>query len=290
MAEDKKRTHAVRAAVIGLIGTILTVCGGLTGAVITAGVTVYQVERQRKHLALAAPSVDQALTVDLGQIAIEPYETAQLDPGEYDVDSDRGFVLAQPDAGWSQTEMTYLDLFLVEGEALSPLILLSAGVGSAWDEQCVHRIRHDEPAQVQYTEQSTENGVPMDVDTLRDLTGTDMFSHYSQIIVLAVEKQVAADLTLAEIALAWGALHRGGVNRIVASKDSQYVLMQATWQFEDVRVGEQELDLPIERWALFAEGPQHYYLVELNYVPAPGQTMQVWEDLQAYMDSFRVIQ
>jgi hypothetical protein len=290
MAVDKKRTQAVRAAVIGLMGTILTVCGGLTGAVITAGVTVYQVERQRKHLAVAAPSVDQALTVDLGQIAIEPRETAQLDPGEYDVDSDQGFVLAQPDAGWSQIEMTYLDLFLVEGEALSPLILLSAGVGSAWDEQSVHRIRYDEPVQVQYTEESTENGVPMDMDTLRDLTGTDTFSHHSQIIVLAVEKQVAADLTLAEIALAWGTLHQGGVNRIVASKDSQYVLMQATWQFEDVRIGEQELDLPIERWALFAEGPQHHYLVELNYVPAPGQTMQMWEDLQAYMDSFRVIQ
>ncbi len=38
---QKRKSSSVRAAVIGLIGTLLTVCGGLTGAGVSAAVTVY---------------------------------------------------------------------------------------------------------------------------------------------------------------------------------------------------------------------------------------------------------
>jgi hypothetical protein len=56
-----------------------------------------------------------------------------------------------------------------------------------------------------------------------------------------------------------------------------------------VRLDGQETDLAMERWALFAEGPRYYYLVEIDYVPEGSQSTQVREDLQAYLDSFRVI-
>lgn len=285
--EDKK-SNAMRKAVIGLIGTMLTVCSGLTGAGISAAVTIYQIERGRQQVALAALSRDQTLTVDTRQIAISEEEATQLDPGNYVV-PDLGFALAQPRAGWSQMEeMTYHDLFLEE-EALSPLILFYSWVGSAWDDQPVRRIRYGEPVQVQYQEKTTENGAVVDLEMLRSLTGSDTLPHYSQITILAVDKEVAADYTLAGIALTWGAIHRGGVNRIVASEGSQYILMQATWQMQNVRIDGRETDLSIERWALFAEGAQRYYAVEINYVPGADQPVRVWEDVQAYMDSFRVI-
>ena len=288
--EDKKKSQATRVAVIGMIGTILTVCSGLTGAAVSAGVTVYQVERERQQVALAAPGDERALTIDTQQIAINQKEAQQLDPNDYAVAQASGFVLAQPRAGWSQVEeMTYADLFMDEG-ALSPLILFSSWVGSDWDEQPVHRTRHEESVPVQYQEGSEENGVPVDVEVLQNLAGTDTLAHYSQIIVLAIDQEVAADYTLAEIALAWGTLHRGGVNRVVANKGSQYILMQATWRLENVRIAGRETDLAIERWALFSKWPQHYYVAELNYVPPVGQPIQVWQDLQVYMDSFRIIQ
>ena len=80
--EDKKKPQATRAAVIGLIGTILTVCGGLTGAIVSASMTVYQVERERQQVALAAPGDERALTIDTRQIAINQKEAQQLDHGQ----------------------------------------------------------------------------------------------------------------------------------------------------------------------------------------------------------------
>lgn len=56
----------------------------------------------------------------------------------------------------------------------------------------------------------------------------------------------------------------------------------------NVLIDGHETNLSTERWALF-EGPQHYYALELNYVPAPGQSLQVRGGLQTYLDAFRII-
>jgi hypothetical protein len=294
MATEKKDSGVMLKAMIGLTGALLTVCGGLTSATISAAVTIYQVERGRDQVDLAPPESDLPLIVDTRRSAIDQQEAMQLDPNEYNVTSDLDFALAQPRAGWGQLEeMTYYDLFLGEREeAVSPLVLFSMRVGSTWDEQPVRRMRYAEPIPVQFQEETRENGVPVDLDLLRDLKGTDTLSYYSQIIILAIDKEVAADYTLAGIALAWGPTpqYGGGLNRVVASEESDYILMQATTRLEKVQLDGQETDLAMERWALFAEGPQYYYLVEIDYVPEGSPSTRVREDLQAYLNSFRVIQ
>jgi hypothetical protein len=284
MAEDEKteeqKPQALQVAVIGLVGTVLTVCGGLTGAAVSGAATICEIERQVQQVALAPPGGAQTLTVDTRQIAISHEEAQGLDAGEYYVTPDPGFVLARPRTGWSQVEvMTYRDLFVERG----------AWTGSAWDEQPVHRIRYGEPVQVQYHEGTVENGVPVAVEALRSLLGSDTFQRSNEITVLSIDKRMAAHYTLASVALEWGMIHRGGVNRIVASEGSEYILMQSSWQLQKVRVDGQDADLSMERWALFAKGPEAYFVVEVNYLPQTGQPMQVWEDLQAYMHSFRVI-
>jgi hypothetical protein len=285
--EEKKSRQTIRRTVIALAGTLLTVCGGLGGAALSAGITIYKTEREVQQVALSAPDSEQTLNIDTRQIAISTGEAQQLDPNTYYAAIDDGFVLAQPRAGWGPLEeMTYADLFSEEGSALSPLILFYSKIEFAWDEQPVYRIRYQEPVQVQYIEGALENGVAIDVEQLH----SDTAAYYSQITILAVDKAVAQNYTLADIALTWGTFHWGAVNHIIANRESDYILMQTTWRLENVRADGQEADLAIERWALFAEGPQHYYLVEVNYVPRPDQRLQVWDDLQYYMGSFRVIQ
>jgi hypothetical protein len=277
--QGKKKDNALRAAIIGLVGTLLTVCGGVTGAVISGAVTVYRVERERQQVALAAPGAGQALTVDTEQISISYPDAQALDPDDFYVASDLGFVLAQPREGWTGVEETsYRDLFVDRG----------AWTGSTWDEQPVRRIHYGEPVAVQYLEETRVNSLPMDVGQLQELYGTDTFQFSNEITVVAVDKEVSS-YSLAGVALDWGAINRTGANRIVANDDSDYILMQTSWQMEDVRVDGRTGDLAIERWALFAEGAESYYVVEVVHIPQMGQPVHVWEDLQAYIDSFRVI-
>ena len=284
--ERKKSRQTIRKTVIALAGTLVTVCGGLGGAALSAGITIYKTEREVQQMALPAPNSEQTLNIDTRQIALSAGEAQQLDPNTYYAATDAGFVLAQPRAGWEPLEeMTYADLFAEEQVVLSPFILFYSKVEFAWNEQPVYRIRYREPVQIQYIEGALENGVAIDVEQLH----SDTAAYYSQITILAVDETVAQDYTLADIALAWGTFHWGAVNHIIANRESDYILMQTTWRLENVRADGRETNLAIERWALFAEGPQHYYLVEVNYVPQPDQRLQVWDDLQVYMDSFRVI-
>jgi len=286
--KEEKQSDTLRKATIALIGALLTVCGGLFGALLSAGVTIYQVEREMGQIALAAPGGDQALTIDTRQITIDAKAAQELS-GSHIVSEDEGFVLANPRAGWGEIEeLTYQDLFLEEG-SLSPLVLFYPQVGETWNEQPLWRVRYSDPITVQFLESSVENGIPIDVEALRGVAGTDTFPYHSQIIVLALDKEAAADQTLSHIAITWGGVHAGGVNRIIASEESEHILMQATWLLEHVAVGGREMDLSLQRWALFAEGSDNYYIVELNYTPPANQFLQVWEDLQAYIDSFRVI-
>jgi hypothetical protein len=285
--KEQQQKPSTRAAIIGLVGTILTICGGLSGALIGGLATIYKVEQEAQRLAIAAPQSDQPLTVDTRRIAISSSKVAILEPSKYLVFQDLGFVMAQPTPGWNQGRpMTYYDLFLEHGTNLSPLILFSSWIKDAWDDQPVRQIRYTEPVTVQFLEGSTENGVPVDPTQLEN----DTVTFYSQIIVLALDKAIAQqDFTLYGLALAWGSLHQGGVNDLVVNPDSQYVFEQVSWELKGVRVDDRQADLTLQRWAVFAEGPDRYYIVEVQYVPAAGQSMQVWDDLQAYLDAFRVI-
>lgn len=288
--DDEKQQHeksSNRVAIIGLIGTLLTVCGGLAGVLIGGVTTIYKTEREAQKIALAAPQGDQLLTVDTRQIAISSTDAAALDPSEYLVLTNLGFVMAQLRPGWNQVEeMLYQDLFFEERRSLSPLILFSTWVKNNWDDQPVHRIRNAEPVMVQFVEGSTENGVQVDPTQLE----SDTLAYHSQMTILALAKDKAQDFTLYELALKWGILHQGGVNNIVANRDSQYVVEQVSWALKGVRVDGREANVTLQRWALFAEGPARYYIVEVNYVPAAHQSAPVWDDLQAYLNAFRVIQ
>ncbi|MCX6035709.1 MAG: hypothetical protein NTV38_12150 [Chloroflexi bacterium] len=286
-SEKKHQKSSRQAAIIGLVGTILTVCGGLSGALIGGIATLYKVEREAQQIAIAAPQSDRPLSVDTYQITISSSEAAKLDPSKYLLLQDLGFVMSQPNMGWSDGgQMKYLDLFLEEGTNLSPLILFSTWIKDAWNDQPVRRIRYTEPVTVQFIEGSTENGVPVDPTRLI----YDTIAFYSQITTLALSKAVAGpDFTLYGLALAWGGLHQGGVNELIANPDSQYVFEQVSWELKGIRVDGRQADLTLQRWALFAESSERYYIVEVQYVPATGQSIQVWDDLQAYMDAFRVI-
>jgi hypothetical protein len=141
---------------------------------------------------------------------------------------------------------------------------------------------------IQYQEGTHINGWPINMEQLQDLYDTDTFHFSNEITVVTVDKEIASD-TLAGVALEWGAIYRTGANRIVANDESDYIMMQTSWEMTDVQAGGRQTDLAIERWGLFAEGTQSYYVVEVVYIPQMGQPVHVWEDLQAYIDSFRVI-
>jgi hypothetical protein len=287
MAEEHKST-GIQTAVIGLIGTILAACGGISGALVTSAVTVYQVQRQSQQVALPASQGGETLSVDTGSIFISRQEAAALDSATYYVNLDQAFVLHRPLPGWDGMEEMTVQEQLAEDNVTCQAVC----------DQAVFRIRYGEPIEIESDRSTTVNGhlIPEELLKLSELLyGPPPWKlpYYSQVILNVFEKSEVQALgiqTLPDMILLMTRYSDGRINRVIAQADSHFAIVQLSSTYEKIRVDGVSAAMTIDDWLLFAETDTAFYTVEIRYTPQSGQPIQVWDDLQLYIDQFRVIQ
>ncbi len=295
MADEEKKlkrekTQPLRVALIGLIGTILTVCGGLSGAIISGAVTIYRVERERQLVALPAPVSEQELSIDTGEVFITRQEAAGLDPGAYFVDLNHGVAIQQPLDDWSPVEELTVAEDLAETSGLP--------VEPPLSEQPVLRIRYGEPIEIEFDSQTLVNGLPMleqTIEAYEQLYGAEPWTlpYYSQVTINIFDKSVVEELgfvSLSDMFLGLMRFSEAHINRLVANEGSHFIMAQTSVTYDGVRLDGQEMRVTMEKWLLVAETEDTYYDFEIVYMPQSGHSLQVWEDLQTYMDSFHVVE
>ncbi|MBN1813539.1 MAG: hypothetical protein JXA14_17000 [Anaerolineae bacterium] len=287
MGKAQKPSATTRAALIGLVGAVLTVCGGLGGALFSGAATIYRVERSRQKVALAAPEGDQALTVDAGSIFISRQQAAALDADRYFVDLDHGIAIRRPLPDWGELEELTVEEQLAENNAQCFGLC----------DQPVYRIRYGAPIEIQADSQTLVNGKPIPDEwlaALETLYGPPPWTYlyYSQFLVNVFDKS-AEEMRLKglpDLVLLTTHFSAARVNRLIAEENSDFIVVQSSAAYDRIRMQGQMTSFTLESWVLFTEGENAYYVVEISFTPQSGQPLQVWEDLQTYMDSFRAVQ
>jgi len=287
MAEEHKFA-GIQTALIGLIGTILTACGGISGALMTSAVTVYQVQRQNQQVALPASQGGETLNVDTGSIFITRQKAAALDPASYYVNLDKAFVLHRPLPGWDDMEEMTVKEQLAEDNVTCLAVC----------DQPVFRIRYGDPIEIESDRETTVNGHLLPEDLLKAsemLYGPPPWKlpYYSLMILNVFNKSEVQKLgihTLPDMIMLMMRYSAGRVNKVVAQADSHFAIVQLSSTYDGIRVGGNPATMTIDNWFLFAETNNAFYTVEIRYTPQSGQPLQVWDDLQLYIDQFRVIQ
>jgi hypothetical protein len=285
---ESLKTPALRTALIGLLGTMLTVCGGLGGALMTSAVTVYQVQRQSQKVAITAPEGGKTLNVDTGSIFITRQEAAGLDPNTYYVNLEKAFILPRPQPGWdAMQEMTVKDQLAEENVTCQVLC-----------DQPAYRIRYGQAIYIESDRSTTVNGhlLPDSLLALSEqLHGPAPWKlpYYTQMVMNIYEKSQLERLGLhgmPDVILQVTRFSSGRVNRVVAQENSHFALLQSSGTYSGIRIGGEATTITIDYWDLYAEAGNAYYTVEITYIPKSGESIQVWDDLQLYMNQFRVIQ
>ena len=285
---QQKRSPAILTALIGLIGSVLTVVGGLCGATVTSITTIYALERQNQHITLSAPAGGQSLSIDTNSILISRQDAAALDPSTYYVDFEYGFVLHRPISGWDALEEMTVEEQLAEENATCQAVC----------DQPVFRIRYGEPIEIESDQQTFVNRKPIPGDLLElseQLYGPPPWKslYYSQMIVNVFEKdavQALGILNLPDMILLMMRFSNGQVNRMISPEGSQFAIIQGSTTYDGIRLDGNPATMTIDNWLLFAEAKSAFFVVEIKYTVQSGQPLLVWDDLQSYMDYFRVIQ
>jgi hypothetical protein len=251
-------------------------------------VTIYQVQRQNQKVALTAPDGGQTLRVDTGTIFITRQEAAGLDPDTYYVNLEQAFILHRPLPGWDAMEEMTVQEQLTEDNVTCQAVC----------DQPVFRVRYGEPIEVESDRGITVNGhlIPDELlDLSERLYGPPPWKlpYYNQMVLNIFYKSEVQELgihTLPDIILLMARFSAGQVNRVVAQEGSHFAIVQRSSTYEGIRVGGESATMTIDNWLLFAEADNAFYTVEIRYTPQSGQPLQVWDDLQMYIDQFRVIQ
>ena len=287
MAEEHK-PGGLQTAVIGLIGTILTACGGIGGALLTSAVAIYQVQRQNQQVTLPASQGGETLSVDTGPIFITRQKAAALDPASYYVNLDQAFVIHRPLVGWDDMETMTVKDQLAEDHVTCLVVC----------DQPVYRIRYGKPIEVESDRLTTVNGhlIPDDIlNASEKLYGPPPWKlpYYSQMILNVFAKNEVQKLgihSMPDMILLMNRFSAGRINKVIARADSHFAIVKVSSSYDGIRVAGAPATMTIDDWFLYAETDQAYYTVEIRYTPQSGQPLQVWDDLQLYIDQFRVVQ
>jgi hypothetical protein len=287
MAEQLK-SPAFRIALIGLLGTVLTVCGGLSGALITNAVTVYQVQRQNQKITLSAPQGGQTLKVDTGGIFISRQDAAALDPEAYYINLEQAFILHRPLSGWDAMQEMTVQEQLAENNVSCRAVC----------DQSVYRIRYGEPIEIESDRATTVNGrlIPDEILALNEtLHGPPPWKlpYFNQMVLNVYDKselQAIGLQTLPDMILLMTRFSSGRINRVVAQENSHFAIVQLSSTYQGIRVRGEPATMAFDSWLLVAEAEDTFYTLEITYTPQSGQPIQVWDDLQMYISQFRVVQ
>jgi hypothetical protein len=285
---EQLKSPALRTALIGLLGTMLTVCGGLSGALVTSAVTVYQVQRQNQKVSLTAPQGGQTLKVDTGSIFITRQEAAGLDAEAFYVNLEKSFILPRPQPGWDAMQEMSLQEQLAEENVTCKVLC----------DQSVYRIRYGEPIAIESDRATTVNGhlLPEEILTLaQQLHGPPPWKqpYYSQMVMDVYDKTQLEPLglhNLTDVIMQVSRFSAGRINRVVAQENSHFAILQYSSTYSGIRLEGEPATITIDTWLLFAEAENAFYTLEISYTPQSGQPVQVWDDLQLYISQFRVIQ
>ncbi len=284
----KQRPVVIQTALIGLAGSILTVCGGLCGALVTSMVTIYQLERENEQVAVSSSGGGQTLSINTGTIILSRQEAAALDPEIYYIDLEQAFVLHRPLPGWNPLEELTLAEQLAETNIACVVVC----------DQPVYRIRYGEPIEIESDRATTVNGQPISAEILdlsEQLYGPPPWKvpYYSQMILNIYDKDAAQAIgvgNLPDMILLTAQYQSARHNRMVAQEDSHFAILQGSSTLGGIRLAGEPANMTLEDWLLFAETGEAYYIVEIVYTTQSGQSVQVWDDLQTYINEFRVIE
>jgi hypothetical protein len=284
----KQKPVFVQTALIGLVGSFLTVCGGLSGALVTSAVTIYQVKHDAQQVEVASSGGQQTLSVDTGTIFLSRQDAAALDSQDYYIDFERAFALHRPLSGWSALEELSLEEQLAETNVTCAVAC----------DQPVFRIRYGQPMEVESDRATTVNGHTLPDDYLNlseQLYGPPPWKapYYSQMILNLYSKDVAGSFgvnNLADLILTVTQYQAGRHNRMIAAQDSHFAILQGSSTLDGIRIAGEPGTMTLDDWLLCAESDSAYYIVEIIYTTQSGQSVQIWDDLQTYIDDFRIIQ
>lgn len=268
---------------------------------------------------LELSSNGKTLSIKTSKLYSPPEQIAGLDPQRYHVDSMRGFSFEFPsEKTWSKPKLiSGIDAVLeAKGTLLTPELMEQMArtlaihpMGPMLREVEMIRVISEDSIRIEITDETSNELIDMilarvngeaqregaelsnqELDNLRrQLVGFERITFSNEFTVSIYDKNKLKDVPIKlSLPKFYSVISSGlDINSLVAEKES--ILATVSVSLEHVKINENIKDLRIDRWILLAENQETFFMVEIAYSPQTAESIQIWEELRALMDSFHVI-
>lgn len=263
---------------------------------------------------------DKEISIRTAQLKSSAPEVRNFDPTKFYVDSTSGFSFARPTGkSWSDPKpISGIDAVLkAKGAVLTRAMrerqrvsLALHPLGKMILHQKVLRITSGKPINIKTTDQTTNQlfdsilakmkkdasskgtvlSAKIVTNIRKQILGFNSINFSNEFTVSVFDKANAAGvpvkLSLPNFFMTMGAQVGLMTDRLVANKDS--ILLGMSINLKQVTIDGRDTDVRIDRWMLFTETTQRFYLVEIAFSPETEDSIEVWKELRQMIDSFRV--
>lgn len=215
---------------------------------------------------------------------------------EFRVDSDIGFVVRKPFSGeWAIKKATFRQTFEEKGYTEDMIERLLEQISNFIEDpnRNVHilTIRRGKVQTIRYTSETVIDGAHPDPKIIESFLLGGQELNYDQVNFFAYSKHAIKtrtsllDFFLGESRIL-GVL---GPRRLYVNPENTVFLLDCSASFEAIEYNGELSNHVINNMALFQENQRYLFAVLLSYIQAANKPTKVWDELRAYLSSFRVL-
>lgn len=258
---------------------------------------------------------EKTISINTTQLSVDHKKVEAIDPKDHFVDSSLGFIFKRPlSGGWSKPKTIngFSEYLKAKNVSLHQMLIeqLEANLkfdpyGPAIMDMVSVRMTKGKTVNLKITGETTNelieriiSGKPneiMESEKMllrKAIIGFEEMDYTNEIVIQRFDKGILESapikISLPNFAVKILAGNSIYIDRLVANERT--VLAGGSIKLNDVLVDGQKRSFRFDRLFLITESQEAFYMVDIGFSPDTESSLQVWEDLRAILNSFRVLE
>lgn len=258
---------------------------------------------------------EKTISINTTQLSVDHKKVEAIDPKDHFVDSSLGFIFKRPlSGGWSKPKTIngFSEYLKAKNVSLHQMLIeqLEANLkfdpyGPAIMDMVSVRMTKGKTVNLKITGETTNelieriiSGKPneiMESEKMllrKAIIGFEEMDYTNEIVIQRFDKGILESapikISLPNFAVKVLAGNSIYIDRLVANERT--VLAGGSIKLNDVLVDGQKRSFRFDRLFLITESQEAFYMVDIGFSPDTESSLQVWEDLRAILNSFRVLE
>jgi hypothetical protein len=235
----------------------------------------------------------------IGNKTISKNDLDSIDPDKHFINTELGIVINKSHSNWSEYQTTTGPEIqkIFHGESKYELMReQNFKIVELFEKSKVIWIKHGEKISIKFKPGSVVSNESISEETYKKLRlwGLDSMTHYHNLTISVIEKASLEnwkEKNIWNLFLSYFSGFEGTIKNLTYEPKTGSILIESSKMLKNVIINDKNVDnCHSENKVAFFESSDNLYLVDITYLNTGGYPIQIWNDLNDYLKSLRIIE